>query len=167
MKRCCRCKQTRPLFDFNRNRANADQLSKQCKPCRVEIRAEYNRKHAEKIRAQQAQYRARTHEQQRARLRRHYESKRSYYILKARARHDQTRRVPPWADMAQIERIYALANACRRAGIDCHVDHIVPLKSDLVCGLHVQDNLAITQREDNARKSNRWWPDMPTGDGWR
>lgn len=41
------------------------------------------------------------------------------------------------------------------------VDHIVPIKSDIVCGLHCIDNFQLMTREDNARKGNRFWPDMP------
>jgi hypothetical protein len=70
----------------------------------------------------------------------------------------------PWQDMDHIRAIYALAKIYRDAGIDCVVDHIVPLRSKLVSGLHVQGNLAVIPREDNATKSNRWWPDMPTNE---
>lgn len=40
------------------------------------------------------------------------------------------------------------------------VDHIVPLNSDMVCGLHCIDNFQFLTREENARKSNKYWPDM-------
>jgi 5-methylcytosine-specific restriction endonuclease McrA len=41
------------------------------------------------------------------------------------------------------------------------VDHIVPLKSPLVCGLHVEHNLQVIPATQNRRKHNRVWPDMP------
>lgn len=72
---------------------------------------------------------------------------------------------PTWLDEFElfvIEEVYALAaQRTKLLGIDFEVDHIVPLKSDIVCGLHCKDNLQILTASENSRKSNRYWPDMP------
>jgi hypothetical protein len=41
------------------------------------------------------------------------------------------------------------------------VDHIVPLQSDIVCGLHNEFNLTVITKKANSEKRNYFWPDMP------
>lgn len=36
------------------------------------------------------------------------------------------------------------------------VDHIVPIKHDKVCGLHVSHNLRVIESPENLRKSNKF-----------
>jgi hypothetical protein len=69
--------------------------------------------------------------------------------------------MPSWADKEQIQSFYDLAAAYRRAGVECEVDHIVPLRSPLVCGLHVLANLELLGADRNKSKGNRHWPDQP------
>lgn len=68
---------------------------------------------------------------------------------------------PLWATREPIAEIYREAERRRAAGEDVVVDHVVPLRHPLVCGLHWHGNLEIVERLANARKSNHWWPDMP------
>lgn len=40
------------------------------------------------------------------------------------------------------------------------VDHIIPIKHPLVCGLHVPENLQMLTRSQNAKKSNKFDEDI-------
>jgi hypothetical protein len=62
---------------------------------------------------------------------------------------------PAWADHNIIDDFYLEAKYHQ-----LEVDHIVPLQSDLVCGLHVEHNLQLLSIEENRSKGNREWPDQ-------
>jgi hypothetical protein len=68
---------------------------------------------------------------------------------------------PRWLNTSAVRRIYRLAAALRRMGVDVHVDHWVPLKAEHACGLHVQDNLAIVDGRENVLKGARIVPQGP------
>ena len=63
---------------------------------------------------------------------------------------------PAWADMAAIEKIYAMARELSDAtGHQYHVDHIIPVKGRNVNGLHVETNLRVLSAYANTRKGNK------------
>jgi 5-methylcytosine-specific restriction endonuclease McrA len=80
-----------------------------------------------------------------------------YAALEAKRRATMISVTPRWANVDEIKEIYL--EAARRG---MQVDHVVPLQSDFVCGLHVSANLRLLERQENQSKGNRWWPDMPS-----
>lgn len=63
---------------------------------------------------------------------------------------------PIWFDKEKVDFIYKKARL-----LSMEVDHIVPLLSDIVCGLHTWENLQLLEMKLNRSKSNKTWPDMP------
>jgi len=74
-----------------------------------------------------------------------------------RRKHRQA--TPRWLSRKQkseIRQLYQIAiTMTKTTGEQYVVDHIVPLRSEFVCGLHVPWNLRVITREENLRKSNQ------------
>ncbi|MGE5650939.1 MAG: HNH endonuclease signature motif containing protein [Bacillota bacterium] len=69
----------------------------------------------------------------------------------ARRRAMQLKATPPWADLGEIRRIYERASV-----LGLEVDHIIPLRNKIVCGLHVEANLQLLTAEENLKKGNKF-----------
>lgn len=63
---------------------------------------------------------------------------------------DIKNRTPIWADLDKIREFY---NKCPEG---YHVDHIIPLRGEIVSGLHVVENLQYLFAKDNLSKGNKW-----------
>lgn len=81
----------------------------------------------------------------------------SYYRTKHVERLAKIRiAIPLWHEKENVLIVYEKA---RELGME--VDHIVPVTSDFVSGLHCWHNLQLLERTENRSKSNKFWPDMP------
>jgi hypothetical protein len=81
--------------------------------------------------------------------------------IKARYLAAIIRAVPVWFGRNEVDELYQARKAAEEIlEITVHVDHIVPLQSKLVCGLHCAANLRLMPGRENQAKGNRHWPDM-------
>lgn len=81
---------------------------------------------------------------------------------------------PPWADLDAIRVFYEeAARLTAETGVPHEVDHILPLKGETICGLHVQNNLRVVTQPVNRKKhikleagSEDFWPSDHTRLCW-
>lgn len=143
--------------EYNRSyyERNRDQLRERAAQWAVTNRA--------RMLAKKAEYREQNREEVRAAVRdwskRNRAAKRS---LDEARRRSHARAAPKWRNTFFIAEAYRLARLRTRiTGVPWHVDHVVPLISKTVCGLHVEQNLSVVPAAVNVKKGNRTWPDMP------
>lgn len=137
---------------------------------RVEYFREYNKR--EKVKEAKQRYyhrnrdaviaraKARTPEEQRQ-YRNRWKALNVVQVLadnKARRRKHREA-TPPWLTRKQkseIRQLYQIAiTMSKTTGEQYVVDHIIPLRGEGVCGLHVPWNLRVVTREENLKKSNK------------
>lgn len=181
--RCGSCQRHLPASDFYSDTDRKHGITSSCKQCYAdyriaagesrlqqrrayyhrtkhlfsEARRQYRLKTRDAINARSAKWRALNPERRREVSNAWTKRNRSYGAYRAALRRAAIHRAtPPWADLKAIKKIYEEA-----ARLGMVVDHIVPLNSPFVCGLHCEANLQIIPAIDNLKKSNRYWPDMP------
>jgi len=140
-------------------KARAAKYHEKNKETILEKGKKYDAKRKEWFRSYAAAYRARNPEYQKT------YAKINVAKLNAKSRRRFALKLgatPEWANSFFIEEAYNLAQLRTKiTGIPHEVDHLVPLQSKIVCGLHCEYNLQVIPVSVNRSKSNRYWPDMP------
>lgn len=153
--RCVACDRRRAQKTYSKHSQNICLVMRQRRLANVEYyRAMDRKRHArdrEKRNIKQREYTAKNIEANRKRARDYYRAYPDKYKSAAKSRIGNLRRATPkWADKKAVQQFYEN----RPNGF--HVDHVVPLNGDNVCGLHVIENLQYLSATDNVRKSNKF-----------
>ena len=165
MRICSRCLIGKPHTEFypKRHRHAREGLQGTCKQCSKELASKWVRENTALHNINTARWAKKNKAKQAAAIARWGAAnthKRNAHFAERRAMKAQA--CPAWANKFFIEEIYDLARLrTQYTGVRHEVDHIVPLKSSLVCGLHVEHNLQVIPAIENRKKHNRTWPGMP------
>lgn len=168
---CSKCGASKSIKGFAKDKQKRDGLRSSCKACAHEKYVqnatrhkaktlEYYYKHRDQIRKRQnSKNHYYNHTPQAREGRKKYKQnnpqKARAYIARRRAQ--KLRATPSWADLKKIEHVYWVANFLSElTGIPHEVDHIHPLLSDKICGLHTHTNLQILTATENRQKSNKF-----------
>lgn len=182
MKICSKCEIELPFEEFHKDSTKPDGLRTTCKSCKKLSDQSYAKRNAEKIavgrrkrylknyekeRKQQQEYARNNKDLLRVHHKKYRKNNKGKVNAATRKRQaDKLNATPVWANLEQIKRIYtACALVSKRTGVEHHVDHIIPLRGENVCGLHVENNLAIIPAKMNLEKGNKYdaWSDPIMG----
>ena len=146
MKICSICNEQKKLSLFGLYKNGCPKnYCKQCHSNRMKIRYKENR---ERLLSHQKKLNKQNLEKYRA----------TRVSSQATRRARQRNATPSWLSKEQrlqILDLYKLRDCFMQNGLQYHVDHIVPLFGENVCGLHVPWNLQLLSPEDNLLKSNK------------
>ena len=149
--------------------------TRRCPECRVETIRQWRLKNLERYKENTRRWKEENHERflalNRKSRNKHCEQRRKKYrewavanpdkrnVISAKRRAAKKQAIAAWANNTAIKAIYATSTKqTKETGIQYHVDHIFPLTSDYLCGLHVETNLQILTEIENTIKGNRVWP---------
>ena len=141
MKTCRTCQEPKPLDAYARGN--------RCKACDSAAARAWAAANPKRAKANQESWRQRNYDRWTS----------SAMAATKRREAAIVRATPKWADFEKVLALYREAAALRRLGIDCEIDHIVPLQGVTASGLHCEFNLRIVLSEDNRRKRNKVDPD--------
>lgn len=170
MKTCKRCGFEKSFSEFRKNERYKDGYTSWCNECHKQRNSELAKENRERLNIKAAEWRNNNPEKIKEILRnsniKHKEKRASYAaswssnnLDKRRATAAKRKAVklnatPAWASFERINEIYS------NVPDGYEVDHIVPLTSNLVCGLHCEFNLQYLTPAENQSKKNYWWPEM-------
>jgi hypothetical protein len=160
------CKLEKSFADFHKGNGKFG-LSSRCIECKKsyaprskEYKREYYRNNLDKARESRRRHQE-NHREDYRRRNSAYDKlhKPERAAREACRRAMKLRATPPWLTkehMTEMKSLYIKRDELRlKNGIIYHVDHIVPLVSDAVCGLHVPWNLQVIPAIDNLKKGNK------------
>lgn len=162
-KACCKCGELKSRSEFYRATKEVSGLQRWCKQCQRIAGHNWVKKNPEKHMARTRRWRMKNTEKHNSYNAKHRRLYPAFHAARSgEYRATQLRATPSWANRIAMGEYYAFAAIkSKMTGQSWQVDHIVPLKSPIVCGLHTDYNLQVIRSSQNQRKSNRAWPDMP------
>lgn len=152
VKICKKCDTNKPFSSFYKDKRTSTGYDCFCKECKLLIGKKWTKDNLERSRAHKRKWYNDNKEQAAVYKVKHVKSKRAYYNSKeGERRATKLAATPSWIDTNIVDDIYEEA---RYQGME--VDHIIPLKSKTVCGLHWEGNMQLLTKSENCSKGNRY-----------
>lgn len=149
MKKCTKCKETKELEAFYKNKQYKGGYTSECKACNTARRHTRYKANKATEAIRNAKYYKKNKEKVSERHRIYYQNNKWMYHLAFLRRKEVIKRATLPGYEEEIKEIYEN----RPEGY--HVDHIIPLQGETVCGLHVPCNLQYLPAAENIAKGNK------------
>jgi hypothetical protein len=165
MKTCKKCNCLKAVSEFYKDKSYPDGIGNRCANCMKQKTKSYYSKNIEIVKEKRRAKYAENPDAERkdAKLRSRKwrkENPAHRNALKAKYKADKIQATPKWLTKdhhAEIKEFYEMAKELEKVfPWKQHVDHIVPLNHDKVCGLHTPWNLQILSAKANMDKSNKF-----------
>jgi hypothetical protein len=158
MKTCTGCGEEKSFDEYQWKIKAKNLRHPKCKVCARAASREQHQKRLTERKEKQAAYRAANKEKRSEYDRQYREDNLPAILSKNAARHAaKLKATPLYADRVAIDYIYHAAQVIKETyGTTWHVDHIVPLQGENVCGFHIASNLQLLSPTDNIKKSNKF-----------
>jgi len=159
MRICRTCKIEKPLDKFMKEKRNNFGRSYKCKSCNAVQSAQWRKANPDKVNIGLKEWQKNNPEKMNAYRAKWDKTNPDKANAKtARRRASRISATPAWLNSEQhkeMQDFYWLAKDLQSVtGEPYHVDHIVPLQGENVCGLHVPWNLQVLPQDINLSKGN-------------
>lgn len=168
LKKCTKCLIDRSIDNFyiSKNKNGYIRTSTCCKICHREIQKIYSKENRDRLLENNKKWREKNKEHIKAYYKKYSEENKEIILQKAAIfaknnknkvnfknalrRAKKLKATPSWVDNIKLREIY----------LNCpknhHVDHIIPLIHEKICGLHVPWNLQYLPASENLSKGNKF-----------
>lgn len=164
MKFCNKCKESKVLTNFYKDKTHKDGFSSFCKPCKLsgnnisrlkhidrdkQHKKEYYQKNKEHFYKLSRKWVEANPEQNRIYKRKYKYNNRSLMNEWDKKRYEKEQLAMVWADRNLLEQIFV------NCPVGYEVDHIIPLNHKIMSGLNIPENLRYLPKKENGKKNNK------------
>ena len=156
---CQKCFDEKPFSSFYKDKTRGRYRSV-CKSCSLSQNRSWRKENKERKSETDRTYRYLNKDRIKNYQSTYYSLNKPHYAERtARRKASKLQATPHWLSEKQLEEIAYIYNLRSEMNFlsdyEYHVDHIIPLQGENVCGLHVPWNLQLLPKEINLAKSNR------------